>query len=100
MDSVADWLNRDGHDQYRYVTLGFGEQDFAAGSAYRCRQRRRGVEFGRMLPELTSNGAGSLSSSKYFGEAGLDALRAMLQHADQYGLKWVIVRDPYYDPLL
>ena len=24
----------------------------------------------------------------------------MLQHADRYGLKWVIVRDPYYDPLL
>ena len=24
----------------------------------------------------------------------------MLQHADRYGLKWVFVRDPYYDPLL
>ncbi len=24
----------------------------------------------------------------------------MLLHADRYGLKWVIVRDPYYDPLL
>ena len=37
---------------------------------------------------------------KYYGEPGLDALRAMLQHADRYGLKWVFVRDPYYDPLL
>ena len=35
-----------------------------------------------------------------FGEAGLDALRAMLMHADHYGLKWVFVRDHYYDPLL
>ena len=25
---------------------------------------------------------------------------AILQHADHYGLKWVIVRDSYYDPLL
>jgi hypothetical protein len=41
-----------------------------------------------------------LTSSKYFGEAGLDALRAMLTHADLYGLKWVFVRDHYYDPLL
>ena len=24
----------------------------------------------------------------------------MLMHADRYGLKWVFVRDPYYDPLL
>jgi hypothetical protein len=30
----------------------------------------------------------------------MDALRAILQHADHYGLKWVIVRDSYYDPLL
>jgi hypothetical protein len=54
----------------------------------------------RMLPELTHYGAGALTSSKYFGEAGLDALRAMLAHADTYGLKWVFVRDHYYDPLL
>ena len=55
---------------------------------------------GRMLPELTSFGAGALTSSKYFGEPGLDALRAMLTHAEYYGLKWVFVRDHYYDPLL
>jgi hypothetical protein len=24
----------------------------------------------------------------------------MLAHADHYGLKWVLVKDPYYDPLL
>ena len=34
---------------------------------------------GRMLPELTENGAGALTSSKYFGKPGLDALSAMLQ---------------------
>ena len=33
-------------------------------------------------------------------QPGLDALRAMLMHANHYGLKWVIVHDPYYDPLL
>ena len=55
---------------------------------------------GRMLPELTRYGAGALTSSKYFGADGLDALRAILNHADHYGLKWVFVRDDYYDPLL
>jgi len=53
-----------------------------------------------MLPELTENGSGPLTSSKYFGKAGLDALTAVLQHADRYGLKWVFVRDHYYEPLL
>ena len=55
---------------------------------------------GACCPELTRYGGGPLTSSKYFGTPGLDALRAMLQHADRYGLKWVFVRDPYYDPLL
>jgi hypothetical protein len=55
---------------------------------------------GRTLPELTQFGAGALTSSKYFNKPGLDALRAMLMQADHYGLKWVFVRDRYYDPLL
>ena len=54
----------------------------------------------RMLPELTRFGGAALTSSKYFAEPGLESLRAMLNHADRYGLKFVIVRDSYYDPLL
>jgi hypothetical protein len=53
-----------------------------------------------MLPELTSYGGAALTSAKYFGKPGLDSLQAMLGHADRYGLKWVIVRDSYYAPLL
>jgi hypothetical protein len=49
---------------------------------------------------LTQFGGGALTSSKYFGKPGIDALSAMLHHADRYGLKWVFVRDPYYEPLL
>jgi hypothetical protein len=55
---------------------------------------------GRLLPELTKYGAAALTSSKYFGKPGLDSLRAILTHADHYGLKWIFVRDRYYDPLL
>ena len=28
------------------------------------------------------------------------ALRAMLEHANRYGLKYIFVHDPYYEPLL
>jgi hypothetical protein len=100
VDSAAAWLNRDGHDKYRYVTLGFGDKisDLAtltdAGSV-------DGLwNSGRTLPELTQHGGAALTQSKYFKKPGLDALRAILDHADRYGLKWVLVRDPYYDPLL
>ncbi len=100
VDSVAAWLNRDGHEQYRYVTLGFGNKIARLAMMTDAGSVDGEWNSGRTLPELTRYGAGALTSSKYFGKPGLDALRAMLAHADQYGLKWVFVRDPYYDPLL
>ena len=100
VDTVASWLNRDGHDQYRYVTLGFGNEIARLAMMTDASSVDGEWNSGRMLPELTRYGAGALTSSKYFGEPGLDALRAMLMHADHYGLKWVFVRDHYYDPLL
>jgi hypothetical protein len=100
VNTVASWINRDGHDQYRYITLGFGNKIARLAMLTDASSVDGEWNSGRMLPELTRYGAGALTSSKYFGEAGLDALRAMLAHADFYGLKWVFVRDHYYDPLL
>jgi hypothetical protein len=100
VDSSAAWLNRDGHDQYRYVTLGFGNKIARLAMLTDAGSVDGEWNSGRMLPELTHFGAGALTSSKGFGAAGLDALRAILMHADRYGLKWVLVRDHFYDPLL
>jgi hypothetical protein len=100
VDSVATWLNRDGHDHYRYLTLGFGNKIARLAMMTDASSVDGEWNSGRMLPELTKNGAGALTSSKYFGKSGIDALRAILEHADHYGLKWVFVRDHYYDPLL
>jgi hypothetical protein len=100
VNTVAAWLNRDGHDQYRYFTLGFGNKIARLAMMTDAGSVDGEWNSGRMLPELTRYGGGPLTSSKYFGTAGLNALRAMLAHADRYGLKWVFVRDHYYDPLL
>jgi hypothetical protein len=100
VDSVASWLNRDGHDQYRYITLGFGNKIARLAMMTDAGSVDGEWNSGRMLPELTRYGGGALTSAKYFGTAGLDSLRAMLEDADHYGLKWVFVRDRYYDPLL
>jgi hypothetical protein len=100
VDTVASWLNRDGHDRYRYVTLGFGNKIPRLAVLTDASSVDGEWNSGRMLPELTQYGAGALTSSKYFGKPGLDALSAILHHADPYGLKWVFVRDPYYEPLL
>jgi hypothetical protein len=100
VDTVAAWLNRDGHDRYRYVTLGFGNKISRLAVLTDASSVDGEWNSGRMLPELTQFGGGALTSSKYFGKPGLDALSAILHHADRYGLKWVFVRDPYYEPLL
>jgi hypothetical protein len=100
VDSVAAWLDRDGHDRYRYITLGFGNKISRLAVLTDASSVDGEWNSGRMLPELTAHGAGTLTSSKYFGKAGIDALSDMLRHADRYGLKWVFLRDPYYEPLL
>lgn len=100
VDSVAAWLNRDGHDRYRYITLGFGNKISRVAVLTDASSVDGEWNSGRMLPELTSHSGAELTSAKYQGKGGMDALRAILEHADKYGIKWVIVHDSYYDPLL
>jgi hypothetical protein len=54
----------------------------------------------RLLPEMTHYGSAQLTNAKFYGSAGMASLRAMLEHADRYGLKYIFVHDPYYEPLL
>ncbi len=100
VDQVISFLNRDDHSKFRYITLGFGNQ-FAKVSTYANASSVDGdYNSARLLPELTAYGAGQLYNAKYFGAAGMESLRAVLKHANQYGLKYVFVRDRYYEPLL
>ena len=100
VDSVVGFLNRDGHDQYRYLTLGFGNALSKVGTYAKANSVDGEYNSARLLPEMTRYGAAQLTSAKFFGAAGMDSLRAMLQHANQYGLKFIFVHDPFYEPLL
>ncbi len=100
VDSVISFLNRDGHDQYRFLTLGFGNA-LSKVSTYATANSIDGeYNSARLLPEMTRYGAAQLTNAKFFGVAGMDSLRAMLQHANHYGLKFIFVHDPFYEPLL
>ena len=99
-DPVIAFLNQDDHAKFRYLTLGFGNL-FAKVSTYAKAGSVDGdYNSARLLPEMTSYGAGQLYNSKYYGTSGMEALRSILKHANQYGLKYVFVRDRYYEPLL
>jgi hypothetical protein len=97
---VISFLNRDGHDSYRYLTLGFGSE-LAQVSTYTDASSVDGdYNSARLLPEMTQYGSAQLTNAKFYGSAGMASLRAMLVHANRYGLKYVFVHDSYYEPLL
>jgi hypothetical protein len=99
-DHVANFLNRDGHDKFRYLTLGFGTQ-FAEVASRTNASTVDGIgSLGPILPEAREFGVSHLDDAKYYGSAGMEALRAVLKHANQYGLKYIFIRDRYYEPLI
>lgn len=100
IDEVVSFLNRDNHSKYRYMLLGFGNDFSRVCTRVNASSVDGDYHSARLLPELTEHGSGKLSDAKYFGANGMEALRAMLKHANRYGLKYVFVRDPYYSPLL
>jgi hypothetical protein len=100
VDPVIAFLNRDGHDSYRYLTLGFGSE-LAQVSTYTDASSVDGdYNSARLLPEMTQYGSAQLTNAKFYGSAGMASLRAMLEHANRYGLKYIFVHDSYYEPLL
>jgi hypothetical protein len=100
VEPVIAFLNRDGHDSFRYITLGFGSE-LAKVSTYTNAGSVDGdYNSARLLPEMTHYGSAQLTNAKFYGTAGMSALRAMLEHANRYGLKYIFVHDAYYEPLL
>jgi hypothetical protein len=100
IDYMVSFLNRDFHNRYRYLTLGFGT-NFGEVSRLADAQTMDGAYTrGKLLPELAPYGSLRLDNAKSYGAPGMEALRALLKHANQYGLKYIFVRDRFYEPLI
>jgi hypothetical protein len=97
---VDAFLNRDGHDAYRYIALGFGSELAKVSTDTNASSVDGDYNSARLLPEMTQFGSAQLTNAKFYGSAGMASLRAMLEHANRYGLKFVFVHDAYYEPLL
>jgi hypothetical protein len=100
VNSVVEFLNRGGHDRYRYLTLGFGNALPKVSTYANASSVDGEYNSARLLPEMTRYGSAQLTSSKFFGTAGMESLRAMLKHANNYGLKYIFVHDSYYEPMI
>lgn len=97
---IVNFLNSDGRDQYRYLTLGYAN----AMSKIACYTNAPSIDgeynSARTLPEMTKHGVGQLSSAKFYHSEGMEALSEILKHADKYGLNYIFVHDAYYEPIL
>ncbi|HWR15808.1 MAG TPA: hypothetical protein VN577_13355 [Terriglobales bacterium] len=100
VDQVIAFMNRDDHSKFRYLTLGFGSLFSKVSIEVNASTVDGDYNSARLLPEMTQYGAGKLDNAKYYGLGGMESLRAMLKHANQYGLKYIFVRDRFYEPLL
>src|SRR5260370_32984580 len=81
VDPVIAFLNRDGHDAYRYITLGFGSE-LAKVSNYTSAGSVDGdYHSARLLPEMTHYGSAQLTNSKFYGSAGMASLPPTLEHS-------------------
>jgi hypothetical protein len=100
VDQVISFLNNPDHSKFRYITLGFNNEFSKVSAHVHASSVDGDYNSARLLPELTAYGAGQLFNAKYFGAPGMEALRAILKHADQYGLRYIFVHDRYYEPLL
>ena len=97
---IADFLEKDQHERWRYLTLGFGDQ-MAWVSAHTTATTVDGnYHSARRLPELVSRPVERLEGAKFRGMPGLGSLQQFVTTPERYNLKFVFSNDTFYDPLL
>ncbi len=97
---LLNFLSNDQHDQWRFLTLGFGDQMAWLSANTNAQSVDGNYHSARRLPELTSRAIERLENAKYLGFPGLGALQQFLTVPEKYHLKYIFSNDPFYDPLL
>ncbi len=97
---IVNFLNKDQHYKWRYMTLGFGDQMAWLSAQTRAYSVDGNYHSARRLPELTSRAIERLENSKFKGVEGLGSLQQFLTNPEKYHLKYVFSNDKFYDPIL
>ncbi|NNF36178.1 MAG: hypothetical protein HKN68_18880 [Saprospiraceae bacterium] len=100
IEPITKFLEKDYHDRWRYLTLGFGDQMAWLAANTDALSVDGNYHSVRRLPEMTSRAVERLENAKYRGEDGISALRQFLTVPERYNLKFIFSNDQFYDPLL
>ncbi len=97
---VVNFLDKDQHWRWRYLTLGLGDQMAWLSAQTRACSVDGNYHSARRLPELTTTPVERLEGAKYSGMPGIGSLQQFIAVPDKYNLKFIFSNDEFYDPLL
>ena len=97
---IAEFMEKDQHDRWRYLTLGFGDQMAWVSAQTTATTVDGNYHSARRLPELVSRPVERLEGAKFRGLPGLGSLQQFVTTPERYNLKFVFSNDTFYDPLL
>ena len=94
------FLDAENHADWYYLTLGLGDNEFQHLSRRTSARTIDGYyTTARTRRELRESGIGSFDAAIYFA-GGRDAVRSVLEQPAAWNVKWALVRDARFDPLL
>ena len=99
MQPIVDFLSRDDHGEYRYITFGFGDQFAYLSRLTEATTIDGSYHTARMLPELRESGIGQMDTV-YWLPGGMSALEPILSEAGEHGVRWGFVNLSFYVPVL
>ncbi|MEO0563237.1 MAG: 6-pyruvoyl-tetrahydropterin synthase-related protein, partial [Chloroflexota bacterium] len=100
MTPIVEFLSKDKHDSWRYMTLGFGDQLAWLSAQTTALNVEGNYHSARRLPEMTSTPIERLDGAKFQQIPGLGSLHQFIANPHKYNLKYIFVNDAFYEPLL
>ncbi len=99
-EPIVNFLNRDLHSNWRFSTLGFGDQMAWLSTNTNALSVDGNYHSARRIPEMTSKAVERLENAKYQGEEGIGVLKEFLSVPEKFNLKFIFSNDKFYEPLL
>jgi hypothetical protein len=96
---IVAFLSQRDNDRWRYLTLGFGDQNGILNAETAAGTIDGAFFTARRIPLLTESGIGQIDFSLLW-DPNARLLRELLANPEPHSLRWVFTRDPKYERIL